>query len=179
MSESSASNDNMEDDIEESAKIAIQSLLPTKSKDKYEKAYRLFEDWSHQKGVTVITEAVLLAYFEQKSRVYQSSTLWSLYSMIRTTLSVKKNIDIKKFPSLIAFLKRKSVGHRSRKSSVLRKSEVEKFLKEADDKTYLMMKVKCNFHTSLQILKLFLILDSVNCWYQWSMPSRRTNISSA
>lgn len=56
----------------------------------------------------------------------------------------ENNIDIKKFVSLIAFIKRKSVGQLSKKSSVLTKSEVETFLKEADDTTYLMMKVKFN-----------------------------------
>lgn len=131
-------------DIEESAALAVQSLLPVKSKDKYENAYRQFDDWCKERRVKVITEEVLLAYFEQKSRVYKSSTLWSLYSMLRTTLSMKKNIDIKKFVSLIAFIKRKSVGQLSKKSSVLTKSEVETFLKEADDTTYLMMKVKLN-----------------------------------
>lgn len=131
-------------DIEESAALAVQSLLPVKSKDKYENAYRQFDDWCKERQVKVITEEVLLAYFEQKSRVYKSSTLWSLYSMLRTTLSMKKNIDIKKFVSLIAFIKRKSVGQLSKKSSVLTKSEVETFLKEADDTTYLMMKVKFN-----------------------------------
>lgn len=131
-------------DIEESAALAVQSLLPVKSKDKYENAYRQFDDWCKERRVKVITEEVLLAYFEQKSRVYKSSTLWSLYSMLRTTLSMKKNIDIKKFVSLIAFIKRKSVGQLSKKSSVLTKSEVETFLKEADDTTYLMMKVKFN-----------------------------------
>lgn len=138
------SNISESSDIEESAALAVQSLLPVKSKDKYENAYRQFDDWCKERRVKVITEEVLLAYFEQKSRVYKSSTLWSLYSMLRTTLSMKKNIDIKKFVSLIAFIKRKSVGQLSKKSSVLTKSEVETFLKEADDTTYLMMKVKFN-----------------------------------
>lgn len=152
-------------DIEESARLAIQSLLPVKSKEKYEKAYGHFEDWCKEKRVKVINEEILLAYFEQKSRVYKSSTLWSTYSMLRTTLAMKKNIDIKKFPSLIAFLKRKSIGHHSKKSSVLTKSEIEKFIKEADDATYLMMKVNMIFFALFNIKKLYVILDSVNCWY--------------
>lgn len=128
-------------DVEESAALAVQSLLPVKSKGKYENAYCQFDNWCKEKRVKMINEVVLLAYFEQKSKVYKSSTLWSIYSMVRTTLSVKKNIDIKKFPSLIAFLKRKSVGHHSKKSSVFTKLEIGNFLRKADDRTYLMMKV--------------------------------------
>lgn len=55
MSESDAYNDNI-DDIEESLTIANQSLLSTKSKHKYETAYRLFQYWSHQKSGTVISD---------------------------------------------------------------------------------------------------------------------------
>jgi hypothetical protein len=43
--------------------------------------------------------------------------------------------------SLTAFLKRKSVGHHSKKSSVFTKLEIGNFLREADDRTHLMMKV--------------------------------------
>lgn len=134
-------------DIEESAALAVQCLLPVKSKEKYENAYRQFEDWCNVKRVKETTEEVLLAYFEQKSRVYRSSTLWSIYSMLRTTLSMRKKIDISRFTSLIAFIKRKSVGHQPKKSMALTKLEVEKFLKEANETTYLLMKV--NFDINL------------------------------
>ena len=105
-------------DVEESAALAVNSLMPAKSKYKYEKAYKLFEDWCQEKRINKINETALLAYFEQKSRVYKGSTLWSLYSMLRTTLSLKKNVDIKKYPSLIVFLKRKSLGQTPKKSNV-------------------------------------------------------------
>jgi hypothetical protein len=39
-----------------------------KSRKKYDKAYQQFEDWCREKRVRDITEEVLLAYFEQKSR---------------------------------------------------------------------------------------------------------------
>jgi hypothetical protein len=59
----------------------------------------------------------------------------------RTTLNVNKKIEIKNYTSLIAFIKRKSVGQLSKKSSVFAKLEVEKFLKEAENSTYLLMKL--------------------------------------
>jgi hypothetical protein len=72
--------------------------------------------------------------------------------MLRATLNVNKKVEIKNYPSLIAFIKRKSVGQLSKKSSVFAKLEVEKFLKEANNSTYLLVKVRFLYLT----LKLFL-----------------------
>jgi hypothetical protein len=65
-----------------------------KSRKKYDKAYQQFEDWCREKRIRDITEEVLLAYFEQKSRKLKGSTLWSLFSMLRSTIQLKKNIEI-------------------------------------------------------------------------------------
>jgi integrase len=130
-------------DVEESAALAINELLPVKSRKKYDKAYQQFEDWCREKRVRDITEEVLLAYFEQKSRKLKGSTLWSLFS--RSTIQLKKNIEIKKYASLITFIKRKSSGQVSKKTNIFTKQEIEKFLREAVNGTYLMMKVKVTF----------------------------------
>jgi hypothetical protein len=63
-------------DVEESAALAVNELLPVKSRKKYDKAYQQFEDCCREKRVRDITEEVLLAYFEQKSRKLKGSTLW-------------------------------------------------------------------------------------------------------
>jgi len=76
-------------------------VIPTKSKGKYDLAYAKFDAWCKDKNVNHINEKVLLAYFEGKN-----STLWSLSSMLRTELSLKRNVDNKKFTGLLAFLKR-------------------------------------------------------------------------
>ncbi|RZC39586.1 hypothetical protein BDFB_009771 [Asbolus verrucosus] len=47
-------------DIEESAILAVEYLLPVKSEDKYENAYWQFDDWCKEKRVK---EEVSLAYF--------------------------------------------------------------------------------------------------------------------
>jgi hypothetical protein len=134
-------------DVEESAALAVNELrvLPVKSRKKYDKAYQQFEDWCREKRVRDITEEVLLVYFEQKSRKLKGSTLWSLFSMLRSTIQLKKNIEIKKYASLITFIKGKSTGQVSKKSNIFTKQEIEKFLREADNDTYLMMKVKVTF----------------------------------
>jgi hypothetical protein len=64
-------------DVEESAALAVNELLPVKSRKKHNKAYQQFEDWCRENRVRDITEEALLTYFEQKSRKLKGSTLWS------------------------------------------------------------------------------------------------------
>lgn len=71
----------------------------------------------------------------------KSSTLWSQYSMVKATLSIKNGVEIEKFVKLKAFLKRQGEGYRPRKSRVLTNEQIEVFLKDAPDHKYLMMKV--------------------------------------
>lgn len=61
--------------------------------------------------------------------------------MLRAVLSVKEDIYIDKFPKLIAFLKRNSVGYEPKKSKVLSIKEIGDFLATASDETYLLTKV--------------------------------------
>ncbi|KAF2895479.1 hypothetical protein ILUMI_10697 [Ignelater luminosus] len=125
-------------EVAEIANAAISNLLPTKSKGWYEKAYTQFREWCIMKNVVKVSESVLLAYLEEKSRKVKPSTLWSTFSMLKATLNVKENIDVRKFPKLIPYLKSKSVGYRGRKSRILTKEDITKFIKEADDDTNLL-----------------------------------------
>lgn len=45
---------------------AVLGLIPSKSKDRYEKEFSSWEVWMKEKKVTVINETVLLAYFSEK-----------------------------------------------------------------------------------------------------------------
>lgn len=128
-------------EISEAAKTAIYELLPTKSRERYELVYNLFQKWSSDKKVHTINEEVILAYFMEKSKVLKPSSLWSNYSMLKSTINIKNNIDISRYPKVIAFLKRKSVGYKPKKSKVLNKEEIDKFLSEAEDNIYLVTKV--------------------------------------
>lgn len=120
---------------------ASVNLLPQKSKDRYEKTYISFCEWCKKKKIEGFSENVLLIYFNEMAKGKLSSTLWSIYSMLKSTLVVKENVDISKYSRLIAFLKRKSVGYRAKKSKVLRREEMNKFLSEAPDDRYLLIKV--------------------------------------
>lgn len=124
---------------------AVLGLIPSKSKDRYEKEFSSWEVWMKEKKVTVINETVLLAYFSEKSKTYQCSSLWAKYSMIKKMLLIKKNVDISKYCKLVSFLKSKSIGHESKKANVLSKENVIKFMTEAPDDTYLLTKVALIF----------------------------------
>ncbi|KAJ8959006.1 hypothetical protein NQ317_013094 [Molorchus minor] len=105
-------------------------------------AYNRFKKWCAEKNVQVYSENVLLAYFSENAKNYKPSTLWAQYSMVKSCLIIYDNIDISKFPKLIAFLKRTGDGYQAKKSKILTKSEIDRFLSSADDKEFLMIKVR-------------------------------------
>lgn len=131
-------------DIVEAAKITSVDLLPKKSRNLYEKAYKAFMDWRDRKKTTSFSENVLLAYFGELAEKYKSSSLWTQYSMLRTTLEVRQNINIATYGKLKTFLKRKSDGYKAKKSKTFTPDEINMFIENADDKKYLATKVGIN-----------------------------------
>lgn len=61
--------------------------------------------------------------------------------MLRAVILIKKNVDISKYVHLIGFLRKKAVGYKPTKSKVLTKQDVTKFLLNAENDIYLLMKV--------------------------------------
>lgn len=127
-------------EVSNTAREAIENLLPSKSRLHYEKAYRQFLDWRITKGVTNVSENVLLAYLSEKSKNVKASTLWATYSMLKSTLNIKENVDIAKFTKLVPFIKQQAVGYRAKKSKVFTREEISKFITEAPDEIYLFLK---------------------------------------
>lgn len=76
-----------------------------------------------------------------QSKFLKSSTLWSQYSMIRSTLLINDDIDVFKYLKLIAFLKCTNDGYVPNKSCTFIMENVTKFLNEAPDEKYLLFKV--------------------------------------
>jgi hypothetical protein len=62
--ENSAENNST--DILNAAQEASASLLPVKSKERYEQVFDLFCEWRNAKKVKEIDENVMLAYFYEK-----------------------------------------------------------------------------------------------------------------
>lgn len=100
-------------DVEEAAQSALSTVIPQRSKARYDLAYEKFGKWLEDKKIKRINEKVLLAYFEGRKN-QKVSTLWTLYSMLRSELTLKKNIDIAQYTSLHAFLKRQLQGYRAK-----------------------------------------------------------------
>ncbi|XP_064212309.1 uncharacterized protein LOC135265892 [Tribolium castaneum] len=127
--------------IQEAAAAATANLMPQKSKKQYEKQYKLFINWRQEKQTESFSKNVLLAYIQQLSTRMKPSSLWAIYSMLRTTLNLKNNIDISKYPKLCKFLKNKSSGYNPKKSRILTPEQIKEFLCSAPDENYLFSKV--------------------------------------
>lgn len=94
-----------------------------------------------QQEYAVISENVFMAYFKELSSKYKPSSLWCLYSMLKSTVRTKNGVDLKTYSNLSAYLKRLSDGFRSKKLKVLSFDDIEKFIKDAPDNQYLATKV--------------------------------------
>lgn len=79
-------------EIREAASTTLEGLVPEKSKERYHISYQKFMDWRRDK-----------AYLGQLSETYKPSSLWSIYSMLRSVLNLKHNIDISKCISFELF----------------------------------------------------------------------------
>lgn len=128
-------------ELVEAVNTASLELLPKKSREKYENAYRRFMDYRMSKNTSSFSENVVMAYFLDLCLKMKSSTLWSNYSMLKSTLALKHNVDISTYSKLRSLLKRQAQGYRAKKSKILTKEEIEKFIQEAPDKENLMIKV--------------------------------------
>ena len=137
-------NDCMEivpESIREVANHVSLDLLPKVSKQLYTAAYNAFEKWQRDKGSNSFCQDVMLAYFFDLSQRYAPSSLWSIYSMLRTTIHTYDQIDISLYQKLITFLKKQYSGYRSKKALTFTKEEISRFLNEAPDVLYLSTKV--------------------------------------
>lgn len=120
--------------LREAAESLEKDLLPKKSRARYDKVYDVFKSWCSQKGVKkAVSETIVLAYFSEIAKIKKPSTLWSIYSMLRTTLNIKDKVDISKFSKLLAFLKQQNLGYVSKKSSTFSSENIAAFLKNAPD----------------------------------------------
>lgn len=62
-----------------------------------------------------------------------NSPIYSVYSQLRSYISIFKNVNILKYHTFQAFLKRFSEGYVSKISKILEELEISKFISEADD----------------------------------------------
>lgn len=129
-------------EVMEAANIISLNLLPQKSKILYTKRYNDFKVWRKNNNVrNSFAEEVMLCYFNDLAKKYCSSTLWAYFSMIKACVQVYDKLDIGVYKRLIAFIKQSHKGYKAKKAKSFLTHEVAKFLNEAPDDEFLLMKV--------------------------------------
>lgn len=121
ISSSSESDDEEEKtrDFEKGAKLIIGTdVLPTKSVTHYQLVYDTFINWQEENKASSFDESVFICYFKDIKKKVNPATSWCVWSMLRSMLLVKHNIDITKYANLRAILKNRSKGHKPKKSLV-------------------------------------------------------------
>jgi len=145
-------------DIVAEANNVCASLVPAKSTERYYSCYNKYMKWHKEQKATSHSQNVLLAYFAYIKTNLKPSSLWSTYSILRTMINLKHEVNIASYTNLKAFLKRQSDGYHAKKSLSLSTAQIKTFLKYAPDDKYLLTKVKCLFITFYLLTFLFCIV---------------------
>ncbi|KAL7289342.1 hypothetical protein TKK_0016710 [Trichogramma kaykai] len=127
--------------IRQAARDVTLNLLPEKWKRLYTQAYNKFKEWQKDRKTNSFDEDVLLVYFSTLSTNYKPPSLWSKYSMLKSTINCYNNINIGNYKRLTAYLKKCSKGYIRKKSKEFTNTEILTFLNEAPDEKNLCLKV--------------------------------------
>lgn len=144
-----------------------EKLIPAKSKESYDKEFKTFEDWRKNRKIKGYNEDILLAYFHNYRKTLAPSSMWTKYSMLRSTLKVFRNVDISKYGKLNSYLKVESKFYRPKKAKMLERHHIDSFLEDAPDAEYLMTKVYSIVYSPTDIIMFttnikFFLTGSVN-----------------
>lgn len=109
-----------------------------------ENAYDKFKEWCDCQNAISYSENVLIEYFSDLANKYKwpYTELLSHYSMIKSMLYIKHNIDTTKFLKLQLYFDDLNEDSIPRKESrIFTRDNIEEFLSNAPDDKYLVMKV--------------------------------------
>lgn len=121
-------------DVLTAAEEARNSLIPEKSRNRYDSEYNSFNQWREKKAIRkMLNETVVLAYMSELAKIFKPSSLWTKFSMLKKSLLVNDNVDISTFGKVMAFMKNKNINYLPKKSKTLTVEECRKFLAEAPD----------------------------------------------
>lgn len=118
--------------------------LPKKSEQKYKFHYNCFMKWRAENGKDDFTEETVASYFKDLSEKNLPSTVFCVYSMIRSVLNVNHNIDIGRFSTVKAFLKKNAEKFEPKSAKRLTGQQILRFVETAPDDFYLDVKVCIN-----------------------------------
>src|SRR5436190_18544419 len=104
------------------ARLIINTdTLPKKSVNRYNLVYDTYKNWQikHKTLLSNSAENNLIVYFKELSKKLKPSTIWSVWSILKSTLNTRDNVNINNFLNLKALVKNNSKGYKPKKSSVL------------------------------------------------------------
>lgn len=138
------SYDDLHKIIEEADNIVL-NLLPPKSKAKYMGVYEKFVQWRTEKNIAPedMREEVMLVYLNKLSQEdkLKPPTVWSRFSMLKSTLLSCENINVKPWVKVIALMKKLARGYCPKKAMVFTAEDITNFCSQAPDDSYLVEKV--------------------------------------
>ena len=135
----------MPPEVVERYENVMVKLLPPASKAKYDRVYAEFIVWREKNKTESFSERTIMAFLDKKRDKVAPNTLWSISSMLKSTLLSYHNIDISKYPKLMPYLKRNSIGYQPKKAKIFHHEDMDRFLLEAPDEQFLMKKVLIPF----------------------------------
>lgn len=138
---SSSSSTGIPEHIKNKAYEIASNLLPEKSKDKYLRAYNIFQEYMKSEQ-TILCEEALLSYFHILSDKYCPSSMWTTYSMLKNCIMIYNSIDISTYKLLLKKLNKDKTDFHAKKAKVFTPEEVKSFLENAPDSKYLDIKVR-------------------------------------
>lgn len=153
------------------ADATLEKLMPDKSQARYRQEFEKFREWcaTHSVPAGYYSENVLLAYVEEISRKYSAGSMWSKFSMLRSSILTLGGKDLGELPRIVKFVKKISKAHSAKKSLTFTRDQINEFMRDAPDEANLPVKVATVFGLfgacrkgELANLLLSDVTDSVN-----------------
>lgn len=138
----SADEEEIRKSFEARAREIEKETVPPRSKNKYVNCYETLVGWQKQQKTTSFDENVLLVYFKELSEKYSPGTLWPKWSMLKSILRIRHEININNYVTLKAFLRQKTRNYKPKQAATFSYEEIHRFLDEAPDFIYLALKVR-------------------------------------
>lgn len=141
--ESGDEEENFRNFDEEAKSIIETKTLPNKSADRYVLVYDTYMKWKTENKnlLSSSEENNLVVYFNQLIKKLKPSTVWSVWSMLKKTLSTRDNIDMSRFQRLRSIVKANAKGYKPTKSFIFKWQDILKFINNESDYVYLAAKV--------------------------------------
>ena len=131
------------------AQSARNAFIPSKSAAVYSKWLKVYQEWAenNQFSKYFVSANTLLAFFRSFGEKYSPSTLWTIFSCLKKQMLVHYKIDINQFTEVQHYLKAVNTTHKKKKFPTFSREELDSFLLQAPNETYLRHKLILLFAT--------------------------------